>query len=59
MKMSFLMMSSGTLQAEERRLTAARDDAVRMRRSQTVGRLCEKLTKLRKEIERRHKRGEY
>jgi len=43
-------MSNGALEQEERRLRAARDEALRQRRSRRAGTLATKLSAVRREI---------
>jgi hypothetical protein len=59
MKMRLTLMSSAELQAEERRLLAARSAAARAMKAQVCGRLNDKISKLREEIARRRKVGTF
>jgi hypothetical protein len=57
--MKLAQMSSATLQAEERRLLAARSDAARAMKAQVCERLNDKISRLREEIARRRKTGTF
>ena len=59
MKMRLIRMLNSALQAEERRLLAARSDAARAMKAQVCGRLNEKISEVREEIARRRKAGEF
>lgn len=55
--MNLSLLSSGGLESEERRLAAARDDAIRARRGKRCAALAKKLSAVRQEIERRKRMG--